>query len=102
MRVLESHPHQALCEASDGHRRMVDTAMVGQVPAGAWLLVFLGSAREQIDPDQAETLNKALEALSAVMAGQTDVDHLFPDLAGREPPLPAHLRPLVDKPTPRK
>jgi hypothetical protein len=41
--------------------------------------------------DAAQTL-VALEALSAALAGNTDIDRFFPDLAGREPELPEHLR----------
>lgn len=97
MRVVESHLHYAICEDAQGQRQRVDTALLGQAPVDAWLLVFLGNARERLDADSAATLNNALDALTAVMAGETDVDHLFPDLVGREPPLPEHLQPLVDR-----
>jgi len=95
MQVLESQTHFAICEDANGERQRIDTALVGQPPVGSWLLVFLGAARERIDADTAATLSDALTALAAVMAGQTDVDHLFADLVDREPELPEHLRHLV-------
>lgn len=91
MQVIESRRGTALCAAADG-RHIIDTALVGDVPAGAWLMVFLGAAREVISADTAQKTANALEALRLVLAGETDFDHLFADLAGREPTLPEHLR----------
>jgi hydrogenase-1 operon protein HyaF/hydrogenase expression/formation protein HypC len=34
-----------------------------------------------------------------VMQGETLVDHLFADLVGREPELPAHLKNMLPKPS---
>ena len=98
MQVIDGHSLYAWCCDSQGARRRVDTAMVGRQPEGAWLLVFMGVAREVLDADSAAMMSDALEALSRVMAGETEVDHLFPDLAGREPPLPEHLRHLIGTP----
>jgi len=98
MQVTDGHSLYAWCCDSQGARRRVDTALVGRQPEGTWLLVFMGVAREVLDAGSAALMNDALEALSRVMAGETEVDHLFPDLAGREPPLPEHLRHLVETP----
>ena len=94
MQVVESHPFQALCR-NGGQFQSIDTALVGQQPVGAWLLVFLGSAREVLDAEQAQAIRAALSAVSVVMAGEAhNIDYLFADLSGREPPLPPHLAPL--------
>jgi len=95
MQIIESHEHFAMCRDASGGSRRIDTALTGQQPPGSWLLVFLGAAREVLDEATATSMDQALDALSAVMAGETNVDHLFADLVDREPPLPAHLRHLV-------
>ena len=96
MQVIDGHSFYAWCRDSQGQRRRVDTALLGRQAEGTWLLVFMGVAREVLDADSAARMRDALEALSRVMAGETEVDHLFPDLVGREPPLPEHLCHLVD------
>lgn len=98
MQVVECTGLEARCRTHAGEERSVDLALVGPQPAGAWLLVFLNSAREVIDAARAQEIHDALSAVAAVMAGHTmDVDALFPDLVGREPPLPEHLRALVNR-----
>lgn len=74
----------------------VDTTLVGPQPPGTWLLVFLGTAREVLTPARAAEVRSALDAIAAIARGDTEIDHLFADLAGREPELPAHLRPSAD------
>jgi hydrogenase expression/formation protein HypC len=93
MRVTEPMGAFALCEdGCDGSRREhVDLRLVGAQPAGTWVLVFLGAAREVIDAARAHRTCAALAALRAVQRGES-IDHLFADLADREPRLPAHLR----------
>ena len=66
MQVIEAGEFSALCRGSTGTEQ-VDLILVGPQPEGSWLLVFLGTA---------------LEALSAVARGETDVDQFFPDLTG--------------------
>jgi hydrogenase assembly chaperone HypC/HupF len=91
MRVVEPADHEAWCEGRDG-RRLVDLALVGPQPAGAWLLTFLGGAREVLSAESAGQIDRALDALAAVLAGDAAaVDAGFADLVGREPVLPAHL-----------
>lgn len=92
MQVLEASGSMALCEGM-GRREQVDTLLTGDPQVGDWLLVFLGSAREIISAEQARAITDALTAVNLALAGDTSVDHLFPDLANREPELPEFLRP---------
>lgn len=94
MQVIESGLGQALC--CDGARtHRIDTALVGSLEAGAWVMVFLGAARERISEATALQCRDALAALDIVMQGgsSADVEHLFADLIGREPELPDCLKP---------
>jgi hydrogenase assembly chaperone HypC/HupF len=97
MRIERVEGFRARCRAHTGEARSVDLALVGDQPEGTWLLVFLDTAREVLDPQRARQIHEALAAVDAVMSGETAVDHLFADLVDREPPLPEHLRHLVKK-----
>jgi hydrogenase expression/formation protein HypC len=99
MRVLEALPGRAVCEARGG-RRLIDMSLVGEQPPGTWLLTFLDAAREVITAEQAALVTDALQALDLAVSGQAspaDIDRLFPDLANREPQLPAHLYPAPSR-----
>ena len=91
MRVVEPRAHAALCEGR-GERREIDMALVGEQPAGTWVLVFLDAAREVISAEQAALIGDALHAVGLAMHGNANVDSLFPDLANREPQLPDFLK----------
>lgn len=91
MQVLETRGESALC-VYRGETGLVDMMLVGEQPKGAWLLVFLDTAREVISADKARQINDALEAMRLAMQGETDIDHLFADLVDREPEIPEHLR----------
>jgi len=41
---------------------------------------------------EAAEIGAALDALEAALAGETDLDAYFADLADREPQLPPHLK----------
>lgn len=70
----------------------VDLTLVPDAAAGDWVLVFLGAARRRLDAVEAGQILAALEGLAAAMRGEAaDLDHLFADLAAREPTLPPHL-----------
>ncbi len=97
MQVIEPRGRYALCRYAEDVRT-VDMILVGAQPAGAWVLVFLDAARETISSEQAAKTADALRALALVMQGETSVDHLFADLVGREPELPAHLKRQLPKP----
>lgn len=94
MRVIEIATGHAVCEGMGG-RRVIDMRLVGDQEPGTWVLVFLDAAREVVTAEQAGLVRQALEALglAATAAATTDdIDRLFPDLAGRTPELPPHLR----------
>lgn len=94
MCVREPRGTTALCEA-EGQTRLIDMSLVGDVPAGTWVLVFIDAAREVVSAEHAAVVTSALKALDLAMsgaAGTDDIDRLFPDLANRVPELPDHLK----------
>lgn len=92
MQILECQGEQAVCN-DRGTLTTIDMTLVGEQPAGTWVLVFLGAAREVVTPENAALVGQALEAVGLAMyGGDGNIDALFPDLAGREPELPPHLR----------
>jgi len=95
MRVLHVHPGLTAARCVDRHgvEADVDLSLVDAVDSGAWLLVFLGAAREIVDAERALQIDRALGALEAALRGDVDsIDAAFPDLAGRIPTLPEFLR----------
>lgn len=66
MQVLRSGLGRALV-AGRGEQREVDTVLVGDVPPGAWLLVFVDSAREVISAARAAEVDATLDLLQAVL-----------------------------------
>lgn len=91
MIVVSVEPGAAWCEGR-GERRRLDTTLLDGVVPGGWVLAFRGVARETMSADDAARTNAALDALEAALAGESSLDRFFPDLAGREPQLPEHLR----------
>lgn len=79
MQVVESDGALAWCEGR-GRRERINMLLVGEQPTGTWVLAFLGSAREVLEPEQAAQANEALDALEAAMAGETDFSEYFKDL----------------------
>ena len=80
MQVIEADGRFALCEGR-GERRRINTALVGDVAPGDWLLVFLGDAREPIDADRATEVNAALDLVLGAMQGNSalvDVNFALP------------------------
>jgi len=95
MQVIRVGSGYAVCEAA-GERRAIDMRLVGDQPEGTWVLVFLDAAREVVTPEHASLIGNALDALRLALRGSTEgIDRLFPDLAGREPELPPHLKPQL-------
>ena len=92
MRVIESEGSHAWCDAG-GQRERLDMMLVGAQPAGTWVLGFHGAARQVLSDQEAAHALAGRQALAAVLAGDGRVDDFFADLVGREPQLPAHLRP---------
>ncbi|MCA0273898.1 MAG: HypC/HybG/HupF family hydrogenase formation chaperone [Proteobacteria bacterium] len=82
--------------ATDGHDvSRIDLSLVGDVPVGAWVLTFLGTAHEVIDEAQAALISAALDGLRRIMAGGEAGD-AFADLDARTPELPPHLQAALD------
>lgn len=101
MRVVEVQPGCALCEHG-GQIHPIDTALVGDVAPGDWLMTFLGAARERMDETTARQALAATDALAALLRGEAvDLDAAFADLLAREPTLPEHLLPAPLQDTPR-
>lgn len=93
MQVQEMRGMRALCTAADGTSESIDTTLVGPLAAGAWVLCFLGAAREVVSQERALAVRAALGALASAMRGDTGaIDAAFADLVGREPQLPEFLR----------
>lgn len=92
MQVIAVDGFTARCIGRNGEAA-VDISLASDAQPGDWVMVFLGAAREVLSEDAARVTLDALAALERVMRGETDVDHLFADLVGREPQLPDHLRP---------
>lgn len=68
MCVTDLEPGHAWC-AGRGELRRVNTALVGPVAVGDWLLVFLGDAREHISAERAAEVNAALDLVFGALAG---------------------------------
>jgi hydrogenase expression/formation protein HypC len=80
MQVVEAEGRFALCECR-GERRRINTALVGEVLPGDWLLVFLDDAREPIDAERAAEVNAALNLVLGAMQGADlsgDIDFALP------------------------
>lgn len=88
---------QATCLNGD-ERESVDMTLVGTQPPGTWIMVFLGAARDVIDEATAMKTRDALQAVSAIMSGDTNIERWFSDLNDREPQLPPHLQQLIKTP----
>jgi hydrogenase expression/formation protein HypC len=91
LQVISADAGVAVCEGR-GRRERIDLALVGEQPAGSWILAYQGSAVRTLSPEEAAQTAAALDALEAVLAGETDVDAYFADLIGRVPALPEHLK----------
>lgn len=80
MQVIGTGPGHAICTHA-GKSRRIDTMLVGDQPAGTWLLVFIDAAREVIPAQDAARITDALTALDEVMAGgDGNIDAMFADI----------------------
>ena len=84
MRVVESAGWSAVCEAH-GVRRTVNLALVDEQPAGTWVLVVQGMAREVLSAADAQRIGRALEGVAAALDGERDLSPYFEDLIARPP-----------------
>ena len=81
VQIIETGEFMALCRGRNGEER-VNMMLIGSQPEGTWVLNFLGSAREVLSEENAGNINKALDCLTAIMQGETDinVDSYFPGM----------------------
>jgi len=91
MQLVQGGANRAPCEGR-GQRETLDLMLIGEQPAGTWVLAFRGAAMRVMNVDEARETNAALDALEAVLAGASDIDAHFADLVDREPTLPDHLK----------
>ncbi len=91
MQVVAAGTGRAQCEGR-GQRELLDLMLVGEQPVGTWVLAFRGAAMRVMSADEARATNGALDALEAVLAGESDISAHFADLVDREPTLPDHLK----------
>jgi hydrogenase expression/formation protein HypC len=93
MQVVEVSGEGAAWCTGRGGRSLIDMTLVGRQEPGTWILAFVGSAREVMTPEAAARVDAALDALDAVLQGDTaSIDAAFADLVAREPQLPDHLK----------
>lgn len=88
--ILEGDAFESLCERR-GETQRVSMLLIGAQPAGAKVLVHLGSAVRLLDDLEASQIDDALDAVQEALEGK-NVDHRFADLIDREPQLPVFLR----------
>lgn len=82
--------------ASDrGEAQLLDLSLLPDARVGDWVLGFLGTAREILPEAEALLIRKALDGLTAIMAGGDGGD-AFADLDARRPALPPHLQAALD------
>ncbi|MBF6057673.1 MULTISPECIES: HypC/HybG/HupF family hydrogenase formation chaperone [Thiomicrorhabdus] len=79
------------CNEEERREQEVDMSLLGEQPAGTWVLVFLGVAREVIEMDVLDQVLSARKAMAVALEGG-DVDAFFADLIDREPELPNFLK----------
>ena len=101
MQIVEEIGYgSAVCEGM-GQRREVDTLLVGSLPIGTWVLVFLNNAVEVLTEDNALKIADAVKAVDLIMANDGKmskdgldndaIEALFADLVDREPQKPPSL-----------
>jgi len=81
VKIIESGEFVSICKGRNGEEQ-VNMMLLGQQPVGTWVLNFLGSAREVLTENDAQNIDKALDGLSAIMSGESnvDIDSYFPDI----------------------
>ena len=89
VQIIESAECMARCRGRNGEEQ-VNMMLIGAQPVGTWVLNFLGSAREVISEEDAMNIDKALDGLTAIMQGETDinVDDYSPGLGSASEMMP--------------
>ena len=83
MQIVGAGEPRPWCEGR-GRRQQLDIMLIGDQPAGTWVLAFQGSAMRVMTADEAAKTNDALDALEAVLAGAANLDAYFTDLVDRD------------------
>ncbi|MEL7042222.1 MAG: HypC/HybG/HupF family hydrogenase formation chaperone [Pseudomonadota bacterium] len=91
MQIQSIDGSNAVCKGH-GRTETVALSLIDEVKAGAFVLVYLGSAVRELSELEATQISDAIAAIDAASRGEA-FDHLIQDLIDREPELPAHLRP---------
>ncbi|MGA8033592.1 MAG: HypC/HybG/HupF family hydrogenase formation chaperone [Casimicrobiaceae bacterium] len=86
MRIVECDGWRAVGEAGTT-RRSINLALVGEQPAGTWVLVVQAMAREVLSAEDAFRIGRALEGVDAALRGESDLSIYFEDLVARPPRL---------------
>ncbi len=73
VQIIEPGEMTARCYGRNGEE-WVNMMLIGPQKKGVWVLNFLGSAREILSEEDANNINKALDGLTAIMQGETDID----------------------------
>ncbi|MDC8786144.1 HypC/HybG/HupF family hydrogenase formation chaperone [Roseateles koreensis] len=68
MQVLALSPGHALCQGR-GEPEQLNTALLGELALGDWVLSFLGSAQERLSPQRAAEINATLDEMQALLNG---------------------------------
>jgi hydrogenase expression/formation protein HypC len=86
MQVVTIEPGHARCQGRGEYRR-VNTALVGAVIMGEWLLIFIDSAQERISVERAQEINTTLDLMEAALRGESrelSVGFSLPSAMSRE------------------
>jgi len=67
MQVRAITPGHALCEGRGGEFKQLNTALLGELQLGDWVLAFLDSAQERLSPDRAAEINATLDQMLSLM-----------------------------------
>ncbi len=73
VQVIKSGDLMALCRGRNGEEQ-VNMMLTGTQPVGTWVLNFLGSAREVLSEQDALNIDKALDGLQDIRAGEAEVN----------------------------
>ena len=68
MQVRAVTPGHALCEGRDGEFKQLNTALLGALQLGDWVLAFLDSAQERLSPERAAEINATLDQMWQLMS----------------------------------
>ncbi|MCP4993199.1 MAG: HypC/HybG/HupF family hydrogenase formation chaperone [Gammaproteobacteria bacterium] len=68
VQVIESRDFTALCRDRHGEEAEVNMMLIGPQEAGAWIVNYLGSAREVLSEKDAKHIIASMDELEAMMS----------------------------------